>query len=256
MSVEFRATLFPESAKSSDANLAASRLLFEILKSASIDNMIHFQTGLRSGEVVNLRGRPPESFQGKLGPATGEEELLHISGKVLKLEKNPSPINPAAIEELAGSDFALSVNSRFAKFSPSGSIEHLVRKSLSGPLGSMPSAGAEEFLFLMPLWVQRLRIGIEIYEKKFFGFSLGSAPQIVRRLFLDAGPTAITLFAADELAEDAASLPFKKTRELDVIIAALDHTGITNALQVEVHRRLAASTAANIQFEHNISSQQ
>lgn len=248
---ELRVSLFPEEGESDNNLLSVARLLFAMLKAGGIDSLIQFESRQSSAQLTNLRGRPPESFTGKAGPAAGEEELLHISGKVVPLAETPQPPD---LKQLAknknGDTFSFNVSSRFSTFSESGNIIHTAKKALAGPLAEIPAASSEDFLFLLPLWPQKLRFGVEVYERKFFGLSLGSAPKIVRRMYLEATNSSISLFASDDNVSGTSVLPFAENRELELVLAAFDDSSMAPGLLSSIQSRLAADTAANIQFEH------
>lgn len=247
---ELRVALKPQAGSDSERMLAPWQLLNALSRARSLDVLLRSETARPSSSVQNLRGRPPETMPASAGLGAGEEELLFVGGKVLTLSTSARRLEASQLESAEGRGFSLRITTRFSSFAGAGGIEHKVNKTQGGPLVMLPRIGADDIGSLVPLWINAFRFGFELYEPRFFGFSLGSAPRIVRRLYLDSTISAITLFASDEALSGPAAVPFEQTREPQLILRALDESGITSGLEQAVSERLAAGSAGTIQFEH------
>ncbi len=170
----------------------------------------------------NLRGRPVETFQHdeihKLGQ--GEEEVFFISGVCFSTDQTDD-------EKQESLPFSLQVKSRFAKFSNSSDICYEIVSIPHGPITSLyPEVLHLKLSQLVPFRIDIVRIGVEVFRKKFLGSIFGRLPVIKKRFYLSAYRSSIELILEEEDLSSKIKIPFSEEEIPQSLDRALDKAGI------------------------------
>jgi len=155
-------------------------------------------------ELKNYRGRQLTSGS--------EEELLFISGNLVEISEE------GTLEEKL--DISCDIKSKFLRSDGKKSIFYLAKSEL-------PEVFTKENLDLsfiqifrlLPVSWKELRFGIEIFKPSFFGSMLGSAPLIVKRLYLDLNLKGIKVMLEDS-SNKKTKIPFLE----EEVITALEES--------------------------------
>lgn len=182
--------------------------------------------------LEDLRGRPKESFQisdpgyQHIVEEQRKEELFSSEGSIIEAPANfeDYPEEVLALNQLP---FHYRLTTRFHSFSNNGHIIHQVIPQKSKIIEDIvPDLHPSNVLRLFPAKLDTIRMGYETYKNKFLGSMLGLVPDIETRMYLEATPKKVFIFAETEGLQDRDELPFEEQG----LLSALDHALRENRL--------------------------
>ncbi len=197
-------------------------------------------TGLEERLLVNLRGRPAESFGNQISSSAASqpapEELILVEGEIFEPDKNGQDDANGEKPELYR--FSSSLQSRFKCYQDSKHIIH----SLNHHLPKVLQGVVEEYDFLalsrlIPAEIKKIRFGIELYKPHWLGGMLGSSLAIRDRLYLEVESSKIWLKIDQASGAAAGVLPFEEEKLVFQISQTLKELEIIS----DLYDRLSSS---------------
>ena len=194
----------------------------DFIPSICFDNPDGEQTTL----IEDLRGRPADAFADTERSASDplrrlqEEEIFFSDGVILPTEDSKD-------SDGAEIPFYLRVSSKFETFKDNKHIVYRIMHNASPALDEIKSLLSAKMLArLLPLRLDKIRLGLENYRTKKFSSMFGSAPSVSDTLYLEITRTSIKLTAASEFSGKNVTLPFAEQRLLPHFGAALKKCGL------------------------------
>ena len=207
--------------------------------------------------VIDLRGRPPETLPvedqtsllfREVGETTAraEEELFYSQGTIFQ----PLPLNGAEAKDEDGEDdegsiepesipFFFRIVSRFDSFKGDSHIVHRVIPRASGVLHQLlPHLSGRLMTRMVPLELDKVRLGLESYKAAGLGSLLGRAPVVQSRLYLEVTKDTITIEAHREGSKRGENIPFAEQALLAGIDATLRDCGLYRDLSDKISEKL------------------
>ena len=202
---------------------------------------ICFQSSENSQPVLleDLRGRPADAFPEQERSAletlrrAQEEELFFTDGVIINTENSDE--NDSAADE---TPFFLRISSKFETFKGSRHIMYRVRHSGTPALDEMrPFLSGRLLARLLPLRLEKIRLGLENYRGRTFGAMFGIVPSVQDRLYLEVTRSSIQLRSSCEYSSRKSKLPFSDQN----LLSHLDLALRDSKLFPNFFERLAAS---------------
>ena len=162
---------------------------------------------LSGGELKlkNIRGRPPETFaNGWIGQTQDQEnikeELLFIQFRLLAQDDETDPtLERVEREGVGDSLFELRIETQFHGFSDNDEIIHkVVPRAINDLDPDLLESIAKIKLSSLPqnavFSVEKSRLGLELFSRKFLGSWFGSGPSVSQRLYIELDKDQFKLF--------------------------------------------------------------
>lgn len=193
--------------------------------------------------IEDKRGRPKESFQlsdpsyKQREEEEREEELFSSDGVILEPPANLEDYPPqvAALNEIP---FSYRVTTRFHRFTNRGHIIHQIIPSGSAAIREIvPQLSLKTIARLFPARLNRVRLGYESYERRFWGSMLGLIPRINSRFYLEVTASRIFLFAEAQGKQNKGLLPFEETGLISAIEQTLEENNLYHGFVSELRKK-------------------
>lgn len=219
--------------------------------------------------VIDLRGRPPETLpeaervalqfhDPQSASPRAEEEIFYSQGTIFQppavgqvdavageaelIEQEEEDIEPEAIP------FFFRLVSRFDSFKGDSHIVHRVIPRASGVLHQLlPHLSGRLLTRMVPLELDKVRMGLESYKTAGLGSLIGRAPIVQSRLYIEVTKESITIEAhRDGSKRDGSKagteLPFAEQSLLAGIDATLRDCGLYENLSDKISEKLQQKT--------------
>lgn len=212
--------------------------------------------------VIDLRGRPPETLpetdrvalqfhDPQSATARSEEEIFYSQGTIFQpppLGRGPEPDEDELIEredesiEPEAIPFFFRLVSRFDSFKGDSHIVHRVIPRASGVLHQLlPHLSGRLMTRMVPLELDKVRLGLESYKTTGLGSLIGRAPVVQSRLYVEVTKETITIEAHRD-GSKGAELPFAEQSLLAGIDATLRDCGLYEDLSDKISEKLQQKT--------------
>lgn len=153
----------------------------------------------------DLKGREP----GSLGEAAlSGDELFFASGTIYT---GTHSTHPQGMRALVGEPFYLRITSKFIEFDGPAHIVYSPAIVLGEDVPSLLPAAeyVREIGRLVPLALDRVRLGVELFSGSFAGSMFGFSPAVTESLYLELTPGAAKL-SIDAALKRSADLPLSR----------------------------------------------
>ena len=212
--------------------------------------------------VIDLRGRPPETLpeedrvalqfhDAHSATPRSEEEIFYSQGTIFQpptIGRLPEPEEEELIEredediEPEAIPFFFRLVSRFDSFKGDSHIVHRVIPRASGVLHQLlPHLSGRLMTRMVPLELDKVRLGLESYKTTGLGSLIGRAPVVQSRLYIEVTKETITIEAHRD-GSKGAELPFAEQSLLAGIDATLRDCGLYENLSDKISEKLQQKT--------------
>ncbi|MFN8390075.1 MAG: hypothetical protein U0136_07270 [Bdellovibrionota bacterium] len=192
--------------------------------------------------LEDMRGRPydefPESEQSALENLrrAQEEEIFFGGGALIDTEDEVS--EGATPHE---QPFFLRITSKFETFKGDKHIVYRIQHSESPALEEIrPNLSARLLARLLPLRLDKIRLGLESYRSSTLGSIFGMVPAVQDRLFLEITSSSIRVTASCDYRGKQPSLPFEDQQLMAHLDTALRECNLFPDLMGRISTELAS----------------